>query len=318
MTARRDARRTVAGRETARSLGISEEAYATYERHRIELERSGGVRLRSRRRRRARLSPYPALTIAVAIVGLATIGWMLTWNGADSTGSASPGDSAHDGGASGRLIALTEREPEREPTPYFAEQGGTRLYLTVDPAQITAVAFHQASGDHALHMESLVPDADMTLASQLKAVPPTDPNAVPPATMWGGACLRLWRSNRTGQPDTAVDVGADPGTPVLSPVTGTVIEVRPYLLYEKHDDVEIHIRPDGRDDVDVVLIHVQDVTVKAGDRVKGGVTRLAAVRMMSDKIDIQLGGYTTNGGNHVHMQLNRIDAAGALQPTGGS
>lgn len=263
------------------------------------------VGLRPRRRKR---SPYPVLTLIVTVLGLAAIGWMLSWETTplDEIATAQSETEA------------TETAPERYPTPVFAEQQSTRLHLAIDAAQLTAVAFHQAAGDSALHLSSLVPDADMALAAELKAVPPVTPQEGTDQGLWEGVCLRLWRSGRGGEPDTAVDMGADPGTPVWSPVTGVVVEVRPYLLYDKHEDYEIHIRPEGRDDVDVVLIHVTDVAVKAGDRVKGGVTQLAAVRRMSDKIDIQLGGYTTNGGDHVHVQLNRIAVGGALTATDGS
>jgi hypothetical protein len=189
--------------------------------------------------------------------------------------------------------------------------------LAIDPAQLTALGFHQASGSAALHLTSLVPDADMTLANQLKAVPPVALEGVAEG-VWEGTCLRLWRSNRGGMPDTAVDMGAEPGTAIWSPVSGEVVGVRPYMLYDKFEDYEIHIRPDGREDVDVVLIHVQDVVVEPGDKVKAGVTRLASVRKMSDKIDIQLGGYTANGGDHVHVQLNRPATPGELPAAGGS
>lgn len=260
--------------------------------------------------RQRQRSPYPVMTIIAAVLGLAMIGWMLSWETAPSeesvpalTASAAP---------------LVAAEPERDPTPLLAVEGETQLHLAVDPDQLTAVAFHQAAGDSALGMTSLVPDADMALAAQLKAVPPVPEDAVFDDGVWRGVVLRLWRSGRGGQPDTAVDMGAGPGTPVWSPVTGTVVDVKPYLLYDAHEDFEIHIKPEGRDDVDVVLIHVTDVKVKPGDRVKGGVTQLASIRKMSDKIEIQLGGYTANGGDHVHVQLNRIDTGGALPAPGDS
>ncbi len=121
-------------------------------------------------------------------------------------------------------------------------------------------------------MESLLPDADMVLAEQNKgtgrpapAVGEDDngPNILE------GTVLRMWRSNRTGPPDTAVDVCAPVGSPVYAPVTGEVVEVRPYLLYEKYDDYEIHIRPSGWPEIDLVMIHVDDPAVSAGDHVIG-------------------------------------------------
>lgn len=255
-------------------------------------------------RRNRRRSPYPLATLVVAVLGLSVIAWMFTWG---ATGAGTEPASAEPT-ASARPAAA----PEREPTPFFASYRSLQLRLPIDPDELTALAFHQAAGSAALSMTSLVPDADMKLAAELKAVPPLPDGADRGSAAWAGSCLRLWRSNRSGQPDTAADLGANPGTAVWSPVTGVIVQVKPYKLYGTHDDYEIHIRPDGWDDVDIVLIHVDDVRVSAGDRVVAGATRIASVRKMSDKIDLQLGGYTANGGDHVHLQLNRIEAPGVL------
>ncbi len=91
---------------------------------------------------------------------------------------------------------------------------------------------------------------------------------------------------------------------MFSPVTGTVVKVKKYLLYGKWDDYELHIRPDGYPDLDIVMIHVTDVSAKPGDRVQAGETRIAAVRKVSDKFYVQLSSYTKGGGNHVHLQVN--------------
>lgn len=263
------------------------------------------TRRKPRPRYRRRRSPYPILTLLVAALGLGVIAWMLTWDAPDPVSAeAAP-------------VAAPAPEPERIPTPRFANVGTIDMYLPIDPSAITALAFHQASGDRAQSMSALVPDiaaddADPeTLATRMAAAADSD-------DIWGGVCLRLWRSGRGGEPDTAADVGATPGTDVFAPVTGTVVEVRPYLLYEKHDDIEIHIRPDGGDDLDVVLIHVSDPSVVAGDRVTGGVTRIAAIRQMSGVIELQLAGYTGDGGDHVHVQVNTAAEPGEPAAPGGS
>jgi murein DD-endopeptidase MepM/ murein hydrolase activator NlpD len=269
--------------------------------------RDAGLNVGARQRRKQK-SPYPVMTIVVAAVGLAAIGWLLSWG-------TEPGAAEH---ATLAAAAKPVTVEERDPTPLFATEGDTQFHLPIDPTQLTALGYHQASGVAAMHFTSLAPDADMTAAAELKAVPPYEAPADLPPEIWGGTVLRLWRSGRGGQPDTAADVGADPGTPVWSPVTGTVVAVRPYLLYDKYEDVEVHIQPEGRDGVDVVLIHIQDVVVKAGDKVKGGVTRIASVRKMSDKIEIQLGGYVANGGDHVHVQMNLVEIPGDIPAADGS
>jgi murein DD-endopeptidase MepM/ murein hydrolase activator NlpD len=211
-------------------------------------------------------------------------------------------------------------ELEGDPTALFARYRSMYLYLPVEGADLTEIAFHQASGDHALSMEPLLPWADMTEAMQNHgsgrsaedACCPDNPHIV------GGEALRMWRSNRTGPPDTAVDVGADPGTPVYAPVSGTVLEVRPYWLYGEHKDFEVHISPSGWPEVDVVLIHVDRVVVEKGDEVVGGMTQIAEIRNLSDEITVQLSQFDERGGNHTHMQLNRLDVPGVLPELDGS
>ncbi|MDO8916217.1 MAG: M23 family metallopeptidase [Coriobacteriia bacterium] len=212
-------------------------------------------------------------------------------------------------------------------TPAFATCGTLRLRLPVPVESVTAVAFHQASINHAITMTSLVPEistgAAARLATQKRTATATVAPAVPatatvttatatPSDVWDGRAIRLWRSGRSGSPDTAVDVGAKAGTPVFAPVDGTVVYVRQYKLYNKYADYEVHITPTGTDDVDVVLIHISDVCVSPGDEVKAGLTRLASVRRLSNLTALQLGRYTTDGGNHTHVQVNRLPRPGSI------
>ncbi len=213
------------------------------------------------------------------------------------------------------------------PTPIFASFEDIELCLPVRPGDLTLVAFHQAAREEARHMVSLVGETEAVklcdVTSTVEAQGATGAagqtstveTAVSSRSMaavdtrddgvWSGSAICLYRSNRYGPADSAADVGAPPGSPVFAPLNGTVIEVKPYLLYGKYDDVEIHIQPDGRDDLDLVLIHISDPQVEAGDEVVAGRTRIASVRKLSDLMDLQLAEYTP-GGDHCHMQLNLV------------
>ena len=217
-----------------------------------------------------------------------------------------------------------DSRPKTEPTPLFATCDDIRFRLPFEPAVLTTLAFHQASGDKARRLTSLVPD---TSADALKAAVDAAKTGTATAAafaervgpsqnddgIWTGNAIRLWRTDRTGEPDTAADIGANPGTDVYSPISGTVLQARSYMLYGKHPDWEIHIRPDGHPELDLVLIHVEDVSVQAGDRVIAGVTRIAAVRDLTKVMYLQLATYTLNGGAHVHVQLNAVEASGRIE-----
>lgn len=258
----------------------------------------------------------PAL-VATAIAMVLLVGWQLARSEPETPTVAA---ETHATAAQPEQIEVRADDRTR-PTPFFATYRSMQLYLPISPSDLTEIAYHQASGTQAQPMESLLPDADMELAEQNQGTGRTETVTHDEATgaeILQGEVLRMWRSNRSGQPDTAVDVGAEPATTVYAPVTGEVVEVRPYRLYEKYDDYEIHIRPQGWPEIDLVMIHVDEPRVQAGDRVVGGVSAVASVRLLSDRITHQMSAYAPGGGNHVHVQLNQIDPTGMLDSPGGS
>jgi murein DD-endopeptidase MepM/ murein hydrolase activator NlpD len=221
--------------------------------------------------------------------------------------------------------AIRPSEPEPQPTPYFATYKGLKFRLPVAVDALTEVGFHQASYGYALALKSLLPDADTEAAKEKKQGTGRDLNKQETGedAVLTGSVLRMWRS-RPGKPNTAVDVGAAPGTPIIAPLDGTVVLVKSYNLYNKpkYPDYQIHIQPDGHPELDLVLIHVTDPMVKAGDRVMAGATPLGKVRKFSDRMRLQLGHYTKGGGDHTHVQLNDVKdptykgLEGAIDPSG--
>jgi hypothetical protein len=213
---------------------------------------------------------------------------------------------------------------EAAPTPYFATFRGQKLHLPVAPTATTVLAFHQSSYNDSYPMKSLLKEGSATAAvaamSKAKSTAKVaDVAAAEDATqndqdsrgVWKGTALELWRTGRMGALFTAIDCGAKAGTPVCSPVDGTVMEIRRYKLYGKYDDIEINIKPDLWSDVDVVMLHVTNPTVTEGQHLIGGVTEIAHVRKLSSLMsDLQLRSYSVDGGNHTHVQINRIPKPG--------
>ena len=196
------------------------------------------------------------------------------------------------------------------PTPLIAEYDGVLIHTPIKAKDLEGILFHQAATEYGLVLSTQLPDADPETML-------TNPDyeiaeEQPTGDEWLNAkALHLWRTDTAAEMDTSIDVGAEAGTQVYAPVTGTVVLVATYKLYESIDDYDIHIQPDGRPDLDVVEIHVQDVQVKAGDRVIGGETPLAKVRDLAAEniTDIQLAFYSKEGhGNHTHVQVNNANA----------
>ena len=297
MWARKEARRRKAAREARREKAT--------------LQTGHGTLLERPQHRKKRHLQQAQIAILVVAIGVALVGWQL------SKPAASGSHEACDIGTLPAQAATGSADGTA--TPLFACYRSLHFYVPVLPQDLTEIAFHQASGDIAKHIESLLPDADMTAVAQNRSsqrvLPSNEESNCAPAVLVGGV-LRMWRSNRRGAPDTAIDIGAPIGTQVRSPVTGRIVEIRPYKLYGEHDDFEIHISPEGWPELDLVMIHVEDLMVAEGDHVIGGVTPIARVRLLSDRVTPQLGQYVPGTGDHVHIQLNAVEKPGRLSTVG--
>ena len=196
---------------------------------------------------------------------------------------------------------------EASRTPYIAESGGILMRSPIAMADLTGVLFHQASNEYALPITTQVPEADYDTVADNRTMR-INHDQVNEEGAWADTeALHLWRTSDDTEMDTSIDIGAAAGTTVVSPVDGTVVLIRDYRLYDELDDIEIHIQPDGRPDLDVVLIHTYDPLVKAGDHLQAGITPISHVRDIEATLtDVQLGFFTPEGvgGNHTHIQVN--------------
>jgi hypothetical protein len=273
-------------------------------------------RLARQQRSRRRNTQRAAVATAVALAGLMLIAF--AWRSAsDQRAQTAPlGGTAASASIASTWAALVPAQSESTtsagaskpatpgPTPYFARYRNLKLRSPIRVSALTEVGFHQASYSYALPMKTRLPDASLSSAGNHHGTHRnTSQQPKGPEAWLIGRVLRMWRA-RPGRPDTAADVGARPGTAVYAPVTGTVVKVKLYKLYNRWDDYEVHIQADGHPELDVVMIHLTSLDVVPGTRVQAGITQIAKVRKLSDKFYDQLASYTKDGGNHVHVQVN--------------
>ncbi len=172
---------------------------------------------------------------------------------------------------SGRKV----HEPRWSP---FATVGGVTL---LHPAsRVERVGFHESTHDGARQME-------------------VHPSASNPVTLES-------RGRGTGS-RTAADVVVDPQVEIRAPVSGTVIRSGSYVLYCKYADEFAVIDPDGHRGWEVKVLHVEGLRLERGDRVKAGVTVLAA-RARKLPFRSQIDDHTAEPSwPHVHIEV--IDPA---------
>lgn len=161
--------------------------------------------------------------------------------------------------------ATTARSSDREEgAKVFAEADGTELVL---PGRVRTVGFHESGGNTV----ALQPAGRLTENLNTSGEAPSEASGDSTVPY-----MVLPSRNRGGGATTAVDLSMAVGEQVTSPVTGTVTGVHEYSLYGKTPDLIIEIRPEGRADQLVRVLHVEGAAVEAGDEVVAGETPVAA------------------------------------------
>jgi hypothetical protein len=115
-------------------------------------------------------------------------------------------------------------------------------------------------------------------------------------------------ARRQGPSTGALDVGAEAGTRVYAPVTGTVTAIRPDPVLQKDANV-VEIRPVDNPDVRIFVSLVGNMEGEVGPQspVTAGITELGEVADSARVLRPQLAEHTSDAGNHVTMSASRGD-----------
>jgi hypothetical protein len=131
----------------------------------------------------------------------------------------------------------------------------------------------------------------------------------PPAESTDGPRYVVMGTRRRPTPATSsADLVVGSRSAVLSPVNGYVVRVRRYLLYCRSPDWQVVIRPDGRPDAVVMVLHITNIPVARGDRVVAGVTRIGR-SWLNDGPGAQENEYFPDGYPHVHIEIVHAKSA---------
>ncbi|MBV9454659.1 MAG: hypothetical protein JOZ19_11150 [Rubrobacter sp.] len=115
-------------------------------------------------------------------------------------------------------------------------------------------------------------------------------------------------AGRPGPRTGALDVGAEAGTSVYAPVTGTVVAIRPDPILQEGGKV-VEITPADNPNIRVNVSFVQDVNGELGPKspVTAGITELGKVADSRKVLSPQLASYTAGTGNHVTISVPKIN-----------
>lgn len=221
---------------------------------------------------------------------------------ADLPGEGAPGEGppAHAPGNGNGNGRDGERRGTRIPTlPTVLPDGSPAVFAGLTnlqvrlPPHVAMIGFHESAARSALPLHPVgIPRNNDNMTRLLSAPVSKGPEYVVMGT----------RNRRPG-PTSAVDLAMPFNHPVVSPVSGTVVQVGSYLLYGRVPDNTIVISPDARPDLLMVVLHTNGVRVSEGQRVVAGETMLALTARLlpfRSQIDSYAGRLP-----HVHIEFRR-------------
>ncbi|MEM9891022.1 MAG: DUF4214 domain-containing protein [Actinomycetota bacterium] len=199
--------------------------------------------------------------------------------------------------------------------PYPSDDVPARFCHTGD-GRPTGRSVDVADGEPLLTVAGLELVAPSALIERVGFHQSTHPGALP-LTAVDDAPARftvLASRNRGTDRQGAADIVTEPGTAITAPVSGTVIRAGHYTLYCHYRDGFVVIRPDDRPDLEVKVLHVQNVAVGPGYRVEVG--EVIAGHATSFPFTSQVDGHTASPAwPHVHLEV--VDPSIPRNPSSG-
>jgi hypothetical protein len=181
---------------------------------------------------------------------------------------------------------------QTRPTPEIvALRGPVRVQLPIYKPRVTAIGYHSAH-DGALSLEPVGHQANEGLVQRI----------VHGIFGGGGGSPRWYQLGGGGT--SALDVGAPVGTDVYSPVDGTVVAIRPFVVEGKPYGSEIDIQPQTAPSLIVAVTQLgADPALTVGTPVVSGATKLGRVADLAAVERQALARYTNDAGNHVTVEV---------------
>ena len=186
--------------------------------------------------------------------------------------------------------------PAGPPRPQIVAMRETlRIQLPIEQERVTAIGYH-AAGTDALALEPVGTQANAGLLGRFKQ------------RIFGesGSRLRYYLLDGGSGPRTGgLDVGARADTDVYAPVDGTVIAISDRILNGKRYGVRIDIQPSGNPGMVVAITNLRaDPALAVGSTVVAAITKVGRVVDLSDVERAELARYTTDKGQHVHLEVH--------------
>lgn len=278
--------------QRAQHLGhrLSDDAYTTPNLHRPTSGREdtgGRQTVRPANRRRARGRPKGTgvylrrRVLAVLVIVLLGILALV------------PAAFMQNSGASERALPIDPNNAG--PDAVLAEVAGVAVSSPVRPEDVTGLGYHP-EGESLVEMS---PRGNNLSANPLLGLFASDSS--PERVQY----YLMDPARRLGPHTGALDVGAEAGSSVYAPVTGTVTAIRPDPVLKENASV-VEIKPAENPNIRVSVSLVQDISSEVGPKtsVTAGITELGSVADSAKILRPQLADHTSDTGNHVTISAS--------------
>ena len=229
------------------------------------------------------------VTVAAITVALAA--------GAFHTGGHSPPQPL--AGEQGAVLAA-DGQPSVE--ALATTTAGLQIDVPVTQARITAIVFHTIGDSSTV---PLIPIGHQLNAGLLTAIG----NLLSGTGSQSGPGYYIDAAG-AGPSTGSVDVGAIAGTAAYAPATGRIVSVQPFVLNGHAYGQEIQIQPTTAPAYVVTVTNIDAVPrLAVGTQVTAASTLIGHVADLSHAMTQVMSQYTSDAGNHVHIEVGRTPAS---------
>jgi hypothetical protein len=225
-----------------------------------------------------------AVLLAIALVALVTV-LLSAFGGSGSTAEPPPA-----------LASASRLLPAGPPAPELVGRvGALHLRLPIAQSRVTAIGF-QGGSLGALAIDPLGTQRNQGLLRRVV-------HAIFGSSSTGPGWYQL--PGGEGPSTSVLEVGADAGTDVYSPVDGMVLAIGDVVLNGRIYGSRIDIQPAGAPSLVLTVTHVRvDPSLVVGSPVTAGGSKLGSIVDFSGAEKQSLARYTNDAGNHVAIEVH--------------
>jgi hypothetical protein len=241
-----------------------------------------------RRRTRRRIALAALLLIVVTVIATAL-----------RSGSASTNTPA-----ALASVPATQLAPNVPPAPraLATAPGNLVLDVPITRRRVTAIVYHGVGATAVVPLAPLGSQKNAGLLNTISKMLTGAPDG-------GGGPSYYVDASGQGPSTGSVDVGAVAGTNVYSPVDGKVASIQPYVIAGAVHGSVIEIQPTLMPADVVTLTNLAAVPgLAVGAPVLAAKTKLGTVVDLSKVLSQEMAKYTSDAGNHVHIQVGPAPA----------